>query len=448
MTDPALYRAHLQTLDRYLADALDRAARKGIKVEQVLFHAGRSTTYHADDQEPPFHPTPHFRRWVPLEGTEHCVVARPGRKPLVVRVAPRDYWYETAPLRPSYWNDEVDLREVADFKDIASAVGSLANTAYVGNSREAAGELGIADALVEPEALLRPLDWYRAYKTEHEVALTREAAERAADGHRVARKAFEAGLSEREIHWAYLQASQMLEREVPFETIVALDEKSATLHYQTKRDRESAPGRVFLLDAGASADGYASDITRTWMADGGEAAFRRLLEGVDEFQRDLVGMVTAGRPFLELHVEAHRRTAALLVAAGVLKGTAEEAFDKGVTRTFLPHGLGHHLGIQVHDVGGRQQGADGGVKPPPKEYPSLRNTRTLEPGHLVTIEPGIYFIPMLLDELRESPAAGMVNWPLAERLVACGGIRIEDDVLCTADGPVDLTRPLLPGPRG
>ena len=83
---------------------------------------------------------------------------------------------------------------------------------------------------------------------------------------------------------------------------------------------------------------------------------------------------------------------------------------------------------------------------PPAEYPFLRNTRILEPGHVVTIEPGIYFIPMLLEPLRQSAEASLVDWPLVNRLTPLGGIRIEDNILCTEGGPVDLTRELLAGP--
>ena len=448
MTNASLYKSHLETLDKVLADALERAGAQGLVLDGVLFHAGRAETYHVDDKEIPFESTPHFRRWIPLAGPEHVVLARPGRRPFVVRVNPRDYWYEAAPVPPSYWQEAVQFAEVTDFSEVAGVVGSLSSVAYVGNSPAAASELGIDVTLVEPEALMKPLDWHRATKTAHEVALVEAAARKAAEGHRVGRKAFEGGASEREIHYAYLQATGQLEHELPFETIIALDAKSATLHYHTKRGREAAPGKVFLLDAGASHEGYASDITRTWALPGVDPVFIALLEGVDELERDLVAMVTPGRPYLEVHLEAHRRVAALLSKVGVSTASPEETLALGISRTFLPHGVGHHLGIQVHDIGGRQASPDGGLLSPPPDHPFLRNTRTLEPGHLVTIEPGIYFIPMLLEKLRESAAGARVDWALVDRLTPFGGIRIEDDVLCTPAGARDLTRPLIQGPRG
>ncbi len=448
MTDRDLYRRHLEALDRWLADVVERAGKKGLALDGVVFHAGRSRYYHADDQEIPFRSVPHFRRFVPLDGPEHLVVARPGRKLLVYRVVPKDFWYETAPLKPDYWVDEVDLREVDTFADAAKAVKGTGTFAHVGNAPEAAEELGIPGDLVEPEAVMAPLDWYRATKTDWEISRIEVAAKKVAEGHRVARKAFESGASEREIHWAFLEASGQLERECPFETIVALDEKTATLHYQNKRGREAAPGKVFMLDSGASFEGYASDVTRTWALESADPLFRTLLEALDALERDLVTMVTPGRPYPEIHAEAHRRIALLLAETGIVRGSAEEALEKGITRTFLPHGVGHHLGLQVHDVGGRQAGPDGGTVDPPPEHPFLRTTRTLEVGHVVTIEPGIYFIPLLLDQLEEKPEGKLVDWEIVRRLVPFGGIRIEDDVVCTEEGPRDLTRPLIQGPRG
>ena len=444
MTNASLYKSHLETLDTILVDALERAGARGLLLDGVLFHAGRAETYHVDDKEIPFESTPHFRRWVPLAGPEHVVLARPGRRPFVVRVNPRDYWYEAAPVAPSYWQESVQFAEVADFSEVAGVVGSLAGVAYVGNSPAAATELGIDVTLVEPEALMKPLDWHRAAKTAHEVALVEAAAQKAAEGHRVGRKAFEGGASEREIHYAYLQATGQLEHELPFETIIALDAKSATLHYHTKRGREAAPGRVFLLDAGASHEGYASDITRTWALPGVDPAFVALLEGVDELERALVAMVTPGRPYLEIHVEAHRRVAALLSKVGVSKASPEETLELGISRPFLPHGVGHHLGVQVHDVAGRQKDAWGGSVPPPPEYPFLRNTRTIEPGHVFTIEPGLYLIPMLLRPFRSGPHAAAFDWQLIDELTPLGGVRVEDNVLVTASGPRNLTREQLP----
>ena len=134
--------------------------------------------------------------------------------------------------------------------------------------------------------------------------------------------------------------------------------RPAILHYQGKRGAEAAPGKVLLLDAGAASDGYAADITRTWVRSEVDPVFQQLLTGVDALERDLVAMVTPARPYLEIHVEAHRGTARLLAETGIVKASAEEIFDRGITHPFLPHGVGHQLGLQVHDVGGHQAGPE------------------------------------------------------------------------------------------
>jgi Xaa-Pro dipeptidase len=448
MSDSQLYRQHLEILDRDLQKALDAAGRKGLPLRGVLFHAGSETPYHADDNMIAFRATPHFLRWVPLQSPDHLVLARPGRKPTVVRVRPKDYWYDTSPPPTSYWEEEVELLEVESLDDGLKALGSLDGIAYVGSSPAAAAKAGISEDRVEPPALLAPLDWYRATKTPHEAAQLRLAARRAAAGHHAAREAFEAQATEQEIHWAFLRATGQMGTEVPYGTIVALDDKAAILHYQHKRGAETGPGSILLIDAGAGHEGQAADITRTWARPDTDPAMVQLLHGLDALERDLVALVTPGRPYLEIHLEAHRRIGDLLAEVGVVRGSGAAALERGIVGVFMPHGVGHHLGLQVHDVGGFQAGPEGGRVPPPEEHPFLRNTRILEPGHSVTIEPGIYFIPMLLEPLRASAAGSLIDWPLVDRLTPLGGLRIEDDILCTEGAPRDLTRDLIAGPRG
>ncbi len=120
--------------------------------------------------------------------------------------------------------------------------------------------------------------------------------------------------------------------------------------------------------------------------------------------------------------------------------SAEAAFELGITRTFLPHGLGHLLGIQTHDVGGQQTSPTGGLSPPPTAYPALRLTRTVEPGQVFTIEPGIYFIPKLLKELSASEHAQAVDWERVDAFLPHGGIRIEDNVFVGTESVENLTR--------
>jgi Xaa-Pro dipeptidase len=157
-------------------------------------------------------------------------------------------------------------------------------------------------------------------------------------------------------------------------------------------------------------------------------------------QQELCARVAPGVDWRELHLAAHLLVARLLRDTGVLRVSGEDAVALGLSSTFLPHGLGHLLGLQVHDVGGFCATAQSPPIPRPAGHESLRLTRQLETGMVVTVEPGVYFIDSLLQRLRASPHAQHVDWSLIEALRPCGGIRIEDDVLVTAGGHENLTR--------
>lgn len=130
----------------------------------------------------------------------------------------------------------------------------------------------------------------------------------------------------------------------------------------------------------------------------------------------------------------------LLAEASIVSGDPDTLLATGVTAAFFPHGLGHLLGVQVHDVGGFMSDEAGNTIDPPSGHPFLRLTRTLEEDMVLTIEPGIYVIDMLLEKLRGTPAESHVNWDEVEWLRPYGGIRVEDNVRVTAEGCENLTR--------
>jgi len=421
-----------------------RKAEEALAAESfdaLLISSGEPFRYFADDQDAPFRSTPHFAHWTPLAGPHHLLLVRPPERPRLVRVAPEDYWYEQAPLGDPFWVAQFDLTEVRSEAEAWKALRLGTRTAYVGDAPEKARAAGIGAAALNPAALVARLDWDRSYKTPYEVACIERAEETAARGHRAARTAFDAGGSELEIHQAYMSAAGCVDKELPYESIVALDEKGATLHYVGKRNEHG--GRVLLIDSGARHNGYCSDITRTWTRPGCDAVFRELVQGVDDLQRALCADVRPGVPYPDVHARAHGLIGDLLHASGLLRVDGEEAVELGLTRPFFPHGVGHFLGLQVHDVAGHQSSASGGKESPPPDHPFLRTTRRIEERQVFTIEPGLYFIEMLLREHRAGPRAELFDWALVERLKACGGIRIEDNVVVTASGHRNLTRPYI-----
>ncbi len=425
-----LFHEHILERQKKAADALERTG-----FDALVLSSGEPYTYFADDNNAVFHPVPHFAHWCPLEGPHHLVRVEPGKKPRLVRYSPEDYWYEQKGLGDPFWANELEIVGAPTVDAVWKALGPVRKAAYIGNEVERARLAGLAD---NPENLVIRLDWDRAYKSDYEIQCLDEATALGAKGHRAALAAFAAGDSELEIHYAFVRAMEVTEDELPYNTIVALNEKAAFLHYYNKRDARN--GNVLLIDAGAKSRGYASDITRTHVSKDCDPRFTALRDGVDKLQQKLCSQVRPGVPFLDLHLEAHREIAKLLTESGIVRAAPEEAASKGWTRPFLPHGLGHHLGLQVHDVGGHLKDPEGGKAPPPPEHPYLRNTRLIEPRQVFTMEPGLYFIEMLLRPFREGEAASRFNWKLIEELSPLGGIRIEDNVVVTESGHRNLTR--------
>lgn len=435
-----LYQEHVAERQRTTERAL---AETGF--DRLLLHSGTPFTYFADDNDAPFHPTPHFAHWAPVEGPGHVLEVRPGKKPRLVRLQLRDYWYAPPQPAPAFVAAAIEIVETETPEAVRAAVGANAGrTAFLGGDAAEAAALGVPPGAVNPKGLVARLDWERSYKSAYEVETLAEATVPAARGFRAAEEAFRDGATEMETHHAFLAAAGVMEEHLPYPTIIGFDERSATLHYHGKRGASAAPGKTMLVDAGVSVRGYGSDITRTFAGDGCDPLFAELIRGMEALQKDLAAAPRPGMKYLDLHVRAHRLVGELLHRVGVLKVAGDVAVAKGLTRPFLPHGLGHFLGVQVHDVAGRQADREGTLAPPPAEYPSLRTTRTIEERMVFTIEPGLYFIPMLLEEHRGGPNRADFDWALVDRLTPFGGIRVEDDVVVGKDGVRNLTRPELP----
>ena len=410
------------------------------RFDAALVAAGARQNYFLDDQAPPFRANPHFSQWLDGGGCENALLLiRPGRTPTLFFHQERDYWHQPPAVPDLAGAIDVNVFESVDaLVDAACrAIEHENRAALIGDSSGHATNLPVAE--LNPQQLLNHLHYGRAQKTAFEIDCMRRATRIGVKGHIAARAAYEAGASEYAIHQAYLLASEQTESALPYSNIVAQNEHAGVLHYQ-HYDREPPVRRAsFLIDAGGRFRGYASDITRTYAAPE-RTDFAALIAGLDARQRALIESIKPGVNYLELHERMHRAIGELLAEAGLVNCTGEEAFAMQITDAFIPHGLGHLIGLQTHDVAGHMVSPDGGMRPPPKRYAALRLTRDVAVDQVFTIEPGLYFIPMLLDELRAMPGGRFVNWRAVESYLPCGGIRIEDNVLITSDGPVNLTR--------
>ena len=433
-----LHREHLAVLQ-----AAAQAALATSGFDAVIIHSGRAPKKSSvDDQFHPHRTTPFFLYWAPLEVADSAVVVRAGHRPRLVLSTARDYWDGA----PAIDRSVLDPFEVVETRDPAGAREHvlLGKTAFIGDDRERATDWGIDASAVNPAALVGALDRRRATKTAYETACLAEANRLSAVGHAAVRDAFLAGdRSELDLHLAYLSATALDDPETPYKNIVALGAHAATLHH-VHYGRRPTGASSLLLDAGASFRGYASDVTRTYVKDvadsAGATAFAQLVAGLDRLQRECCARVTVGMKYEALHDQAHILLAGLLKEVGVMRAGDDELVASGVTRLFMPHGLGHSLGVQVHDVGCAQE-------KPRADNPFLRNTTVIAPDQVFTIEPGCYFIDEKLDELRAGPLAGRADWKLIDALRGLGGVRVEDDVVVRAAGQgIDnLTRAALPG---
>jgi Xaa-Pro dipeptidase len=427
----SLYLEHVARLGRAY-DAI--SAAQGL--DAILLHSGVARPRSIfDDQFWPLRVVPHFAHLLPLVEPDAVLVVMPGKKPKLVRLVRQDFW-EQQPMPPAHALIAVDVVEARSIDEMRAALPSAsARVAFVGEDADSAARLG--HTLAMAPSLLRAIDETRVFKSAYDVLCLDEANRIAARGHAALREAFLAGgsFSELDLHLLYLKETAQDDPETPYKNIVALGEHAATLHHVSYGRTRGAGATSLLVDAGVNYFGYASDVTRTYVrgASAEVDAFAALLAGVEKLQQKLCGEIVVGQPYEALHDRAHVYVGEVLREVGVVRGSVGEAVARGVTRAFLPHGLGHSLGITCHDVGCAE------IKPR-GDNPFLRNTRRIEPEQVFTIEPGIYFIPALLAPLRGDDRAALVDWKLVDALAPFGGIRIEDDVRVRAVGIDNLTR--------
>jgi len=429
----ALYGDHLQTVTARHDHALEKAG-----ASHAVIYSGNPKLSFLDDYYHPFKANPHFMSWVPLTALPFSyIVYTPGETPVLIYYQPHDYWHVVPGAPDGYWTSHFDIRVVHSIEDVAAHIPEDREKCIaIGEFNDEALAFGIERT--NPTTAVNILHFARGVKTEYELAVMRLAAERGAAGHVAAEAAFRAGKSEFDIHRAYCKAVSHTDPELPYGNIIALNDHGAVLHY-TDLDRVAPETvRSFLIDAGAQVHGYASDITRTYS--NGDQRFQDLVDRMDAMELEIVSRVHAGVDYRDLHVDTHKTLAALLVDVELAAGDPDTLLETGVTSAFFPHGLGHLLGIQVHDVGGHQENEAGTVIDPPSGHPFLRLTRVLEEDMVLTIEPGMYVIDMLLEKLRGTPAESHVNWDTVDWLRPYGGVRIEDDIRVMANGQENLTR--------
>lgn len=411
--------------------------------DAVVIHSGslkKRSEY--DDQYWPLRPTPHFQHWLPLAAADCALVVTQGKKPKLIWTQPRSFWETIEEPSYDFWQSGFEIVTVSQ-RSLVTQHLPTGRAAFIGEDRQCASEWGFAATAIDPTELLKKLDALRVLKTRYEEVCLAEANRLAAFGHSALANAFQSGAaSELELHLLFLRATQQDDPDTPYKNIVALGRNAATLHHVSyqRLQPKAAAAQSLLVDAGATFLGYSSDITRTHVkgSDATASAFAGLVAGVEALQQRLCQEVAVGSKYEALHDRSHHYVAQTLRDVGIVKMSEDEAVASGVTRAFFPHGLGHSLGLQVHDVGCA-------LLKPRADNPFLRNTTVIAERQSFTIEPGIYFIESLLAPLRRDARSSQINWQLVDQLAALGGVRIEDDLVVgpTAATTRNLTREVL-----
>ncbi|RLD36754.1 MAG: aminopeptidase P family protein [Bacteroidetes bacterium] len=286
----------------------------------------------------------------------------------------------------------------------------------------------------------------RLIKEAVEVEEIEKAMEIAYHMHTTAMKMAKPGVVEREIAGVISGIASSMGSGISFPIILSINGQTLHNHYHGNVLKE---GRMMVTDAGAeSLLHYASDITRT-VPVGGKFNTRQkeIYEIVLKANLESSKIVKPGKTNRSTHLFAAEIVATELKALGLMKGDVKEAVQSGAHALFFPHGLGHHMGLDVHDMEGLGEnnvGSDDKIKRRDQfGLAFLRFGKEYEPGHVFTIEPGIYFIPALIDQWKaENKFTNFINYDKVETYKDFGGIRIEDDILVTNDGYRVLGRPI------
>ncbi|KAI2637569.1 peptidase M24, structural domain-containing protein [Xylaria nigripes] len=286
------------------------------------------------------------------------------------------------------------------------------------------------------EILAEAIDECRVVKDDYEIALIKKANQVSSAAHRAVLENVRNAKQEYELQGIFIgKCIQQGAKEQAYPSIVAGGRSAATLHY-VHNNASLADKELLLLDAGAEWQTYAADITRTFPISGrfSEKA-RAIYEIVLEMQNKCIAMLKEGVWWDDVHVRAHEIAIDGLLTLGILKGDHKEILAARTSTAFLPHGLGHYLGMDTHDTGGHPNYSD-----PDILFKYLRVRRNLPAGSVVTVEPGIYFSEFIIRPYLKDPKhSKYIDENILNKYWDVGGVRIEDNILITKDGHVNLT---------
>lgn len=395
----------------------------------------------------------HWAFGVTEQGCYGAIDINTGRSIIFVPKLPESYAVWMGKIHaPEHFKQKYAVDEVQYSCDIAKVLSAKSpsvlltlrgvNTDSGSVCREASFE-GISRFSVNNTLLHPEIVECRVFKTDMELEVLRYTNRVSSEAHKEVMKAAKIGMREYELESVFLNYCYARGgmRHTSYTCICGSGDNSSVLHYGhagAPNDKILENGDMCLFDMGGEYYCYSSDITCSFPANGKFTADQReIYEAVLKSSRAVMNAVKPGVAWPDMHRVADRIHLEELTRIGILKGNVEDMIKAHMGAVFMPHGLGHFLGIDVHDVGGYPEGVDRIDLPGLK---SLRTARALQERMVLTIEPGIYFIDHVLDQALANPSQScFINKQVLQRFRGFGGVRIEDDIAVTANGMELLT---------
>ncbi|CAM9397714.1 unnamed protein product [Scytosiphon promiscuus] len=423
----------------------------------LLFRGGLAANRDETDHEPVFRQesTFHYLFGVKEPDCLGTIDLETGKAKLFIPRLPADYaiWMGKI-LPPKHFQELYKVDEVLFVDELASTVkGGSPEKVYLNKGYNTDGKAWSAPASVEglegletdsSTTLYDAIVECRVIKTKKEIDIMQHITNLSSEAHFEVMRRTRPGMREYQLesmfrHWVYYNGGC---RHTAYTSICGCGPNSAVLHYGhagAPNDRTIGDNEMLLLDMGGEYHCYASDITCSFPANGKFSPDQRtIFEAVRDMAFEVMDAIKPGVSWPSLHELSYRVACERLKAAGLLKGSVDGMMAANVGAVFMPHGLGHLIGLDTHDVGGYPEG--GRARDARPGHSSLRCGRDLADGMAITVEPGIYFIDHLLNQALATPevAAFFVPEVLA-RFRGFGGVRLEDDVVVTKDGVRNLT---------
>ncbi|MDO6720946.1 Xaa-Pro dipeptidase [Psychrosphaera sp. 1_MG-2023] len=415
--------------------------------EHLILFGGTTEYPYKDDIPYSFKASSEFNLLCPILNIPDCwIVNTIGKKPKLLLFLQSDIWTSKQQLPSEDWLNQFDVIEMYQREMAKQFFPNTGRVAFVGPQADFFCHWPLGER--NPSRLINSIDWQRANKTQYEQECIRQANHTSVDGHVAAEQAFNSGASEFEINLAFCRGCQQSQFELAYPSVIATNAHAAILHYG-EFERQVTPGnRSLLIDAGATHHAYKADISRTYAAknkvpsDAKQLSiepFSELITALDVTQQSIVDEVAHHANFESLNLSAFTQVATLLVDFGVIKSSVESVLANGLLRYFMPHSIGHFIGLQVHDVGGRFANSQGQIYIS-ESNENIKMGRAITNDQVFTIEPGVYFIDSLLSSLFAGQHKHDIDWRLVNALKPFGGVRIEDNILVGSSGVENFTR--------